>query len=219
MQLPAGWYADPADKGRYRWWSGDEWTTHTRDRDEVDRAAAAADPRTRPLPDFDALLAEVGPDVPGEPRGRRRLRTTLLAVALLAVLATAGVVTFGGGDDRGHGISGEVRVPMAAVAGGSRQGEGFEADGSPCGGNGGRGIGAGTPVTVTSARGEELGAAELGEGRIDETLSSTTCVFTYAIEDVADAGVYIVHVGDRRGVRASRASVEAADWRLDVRLG
>ena len=218
MQLPAGWYGDPADTGRYRWWDGDQWTAHTRDKAEVDRAAAAAVAASRPLPDFDALPPDVDPTVHDDEPGRRRGPIVVLAVALLAVLAAAGVVTFGRSEASGHRLTGEVRVPMAAVAGGARQGEGFGGDGASCGAGGGRGIGVGTPVTVRSARDQELGATELGEGRVDRTLASVSCVFTYAVDGVGDAGVYVVRVGNRRGVRASRADVEAAQWQLDVQL-
>ncbi len=30
-----GWYADPHDRTRLRWWDGDDWTAHTRDDEET----------------------------------------------------------------------------------------------------------------------------------------------------------------------------------------
>jgi hypothetical protein len=210
-QVPAGWYVDPSDKSLYRYWSGEHWTTHTHDKALVDIAAAESE--MRPLPDFDALDDEGNP-VPAKEK-RRRVPVLLAVVALVAVVATAGVVAFKPGPS-GHSLTGEIRVPAPAAAGGVHS---FAGDGAPCGGSGGRGVGTGDPVTVTSARGDELGTTELGEGRIDRTLASTACVFTYTVDGVDDASVYVVRVGRHRVARASRASVEAADWQLDGRMG
>ena len=133
------------------------------------------------------------------------------------MLATAGVVTFGGGNG-GHELSGEVRVAVGAARGGANQSGGFAGDGASCGTGGSRGVGEGTTVTVTSAKGDELGVTELGEGRVDRTLTSTTCVFDYSVDGVADAGMYVIEVGDRRAARATRDSIEQAGWQLDVRV-
>ncbi len=213
--LPAGWYADPADKSQYRYWSGEGWTTHVQNRAKVDIAAAEADVANRPLPDFDAL------DEPDPPvrAPRRRVPVAVAVLALVAVVATAGFATFGSESESGHRLTGEVRVAAPSVRGQAHQAGGFTGDGSTCGTGGAPGIGDGTRVKVMSARGDELGTTELGEGRVDETLSSTTCVFTYEVDGLDDAGVYIVQVGNRRAGRATREHIEEAGWHLDVRLG
>ncbi len=214
-QVAAGWYVDPADKSQYRYWSGEHWTTHTRDKAEVDIAAVEAE--MRPFPDFDALDDDGNPATTTE--SRRRLPVLLAVVGLVVVLATAGVVAFRPSADSGHRLAGEIRVPAPAIGRGPAGAGAFAADGAPCGGGGARGVGAGSPVTVTSARGDELGATELGEGVVERTLTSTTCVFPYAIDGVGDAGMYVVRVDNRRAARASRETVEAAGWQLDGRLG
>jgi hypothetical protein len=212
-RLPAGWFVDPADKSRYRWWNGDHWSTETRDKAQVDIDAVEAE--MRPLPDFDAL------DPDGSPKtmrnGRRRLPVVLAVLALAVVAASAGVVTFGGGGgEPGRRLTGEIRVPIAARNPGA-QASGFAGDGATCG-DAGR-VRTGTPVTVTSAQGDELGSTELGEGRVDHNLTSTTCVFSYQVDGIGDAGVYVLRVGDERAGRATRARLDAAGWQLDARLG
>jgi hypothetical protein len=214
-QLPAGWYVDPSDAHRYRWWAGDEWTTHTRDKAEVD--IAAAEEAMRPLPDFDAV------DAPGQPRpagdGKRRIPVLLAVALLIGIVATAGIVAFRPSSEEGHQLRGEIRVSADHVAGWSGRADRFLGDGAPCGATGNRGVGAGTMVTVSSARGDELGAAELGEGVVDRTLNSTSCVFSYAVDMVDDARVYVVSVGRRAARRTTHDTVEAAGWTVDVRLG
>ena len=116
--LPAGWYGDPADSTRYRYWDGEQWTTHVQNRAEVDIAAAEADmaAAARPLPDFDD---PDGTD-PGATTGRRRRRVPILiaVVALAAIAGAAGFVVTSGGGDRGQTLAGEVRSapPRSAVA-------------------------------------------------------------------------------------------------------
>ena len=214
-QLPAGWYVDPADKSQYRYWSGEHWTTHTQDKAEVDIAAAEAE--MRPFPDFDAVDDDGNPTTTAEKR--RRLPVLIAVVALVAVLATAGIVALKPDAASGPQLSGQIRVPARSMGGGPGGAAGFAGDGTPCGGNGGLGVGAGTPVTVTSARGAVLGETELGEGEVDHTLTSTTCVFSYTVEGVGEAEVYVLRVGRRRAGRAPREAVETAGWQLDGRLG
>ena len=44
-QQPAqGWYPDPNDASRLRWWDGSAWTDHTHGGDEAGAQAAAATP-------------------------------------------------------------------------------------------------------------------------------------------------------------------------------
>ncbi len=207
-ELPAGWYADPADTSRYRYWGGVSWTTHTLDRAAVD---LTADPALRPLPDFDAT------DTQGAPTqgttNRRRIPVLIGALALVAVLAIAGVTVFGGGSgDEGHRLHGSISVAVSLVRGGAQSG------GANCGGSGRQGIGAGTTLTVTSGKGEELGTIELGEGHLDQTRTLSTCVFEYAIDGLPDAGMYVVSVGQQRVARAPLDRLEATGWRLDGRL-
>lgn len=211
--LPPGWYADPADGDKYRYWAGDQWTLHVRDRSAVDRAA------DRPLPDFDIQPATAAPTDTG--RRRRRLPVLLVALALAAVVATAGVVNRPGGSSgsTGHTMRGEVRVDMALARGGSAQTAGFRSDGTRCGGGAGPGVGIGSPVTVRNARGEVLGEVNLAEGRVEETLTSTTCVFPYAVDGIDDAELYEVRVAQQPATRATRAMLASSDWRLDLRVG
>jgi hypothetical protein len=214
-QLAAGWYVDPSDAQRYRWWAGDQWTTHTRDKAEVD---ASVDPFNRPLPDFDA---EPAPKVTSEPRrpdGRRRVPVLLLLAVLVGVVASAGIVAFRPDTSEGHQLTGELRVPADAIRSGRRAPE-FLGDGAPCGGGDAPGVGAGTRIVVNSARGDRLGATELGQGVVDRTINSVSCVFTYAVDDVDDAQVYVVKVGRRVAGRTTRDAVESSDWILDLRLG
>lgn len=214
--LPAGWYADPADANQYRYWAGDQWTAHVRDRSQVDRAAVS-----RPLPDFDTVQTETATAEPKTTRRRRRAPVLLLVLALVALVATAAVVTLGGSDPSGAGgqtLSGEVRVAANQAKGGGGN-DTFLADGTPCGTGAPPGIGAGTSVTVSNARGEALGHTELHAGQVDRTLNSITCVFTYRIDGVADAEVYAVQVTGQPATRMTAAQLEAAAWRADVRIG
>lgn len=198
--LPAGWYGDPADSTRYRYWDGEQWTTHVQNRAEVDIAAAEADmaAAARPLPDFD------DPDgtAPGATTGRRRRRVLILlaVVALAAIAGAACFVVASGGGDRGQTLAGEVRV------------------GDGCGTGSAQSIGAGSALTVSNARGEVLGRTELQAGRLDRSPTATTCVFPYEVTGVDDAAVYLVQVAERRPTRSTRAQVEADRGRIDVLL-
>jgi hypothetical protein len=214
-QLPAGWYVDPSDAHRYRWWAGDQWTTHTRDKTEVD--IAAAEEAMRPLPDFDAVDAPATPRVAGD--GKRRIPVLLALALLVGLVASAGIVAFRPDSKEGHELRGEIRVPATRVAGWSGRADRFLGDGAPCGAGGSRGVGAGTTVTVTSARGDELGVTELGEGVVDRTLNSTSCVFPYAVDGVDDARVYVVSVGSHVARRTTHDTVEQAGWTFDLRVG
>ena len=213
-QLKAGWYVDPADAQQYRWWSGDQWTTHTRDKAEVD---ASVDPFNRPLPDFDAEAVAASEATPAVD-GKRRVPVLLVLALLVGIAATAGVVVFRPAATAGHQLSGEVRVPEAVLREGPRASQ-FLGDGAPCGGGDAPGVGAGTPIVVTSARGDELGTAELGQGVVDRNLNSVSCVFSYTVDGVDDAQVYVVKVGRQVARRTTHDAVESADWVLDVRLG
>jgi hypothetical protein len=212
-QLPAGWYVDPSDAHRYRYWAGDQWTTHTRDKTEVD--IAAAEEAMRPLPDFDAVEEAK----PTSVDGKRRIPVLLAIALLVGLVATAGIVAFRPDGAEGHQLRGEIRVPSTHVAGWSGHADRFLGDGATCGDGGSRGLGAGTKIVVTSARGDELGVTELGPGVVDRTLNSTSCVFPYAIDGLDDARVYVVKVGPHVARRTTHDTVEAANWNFDVRIG
>lgn len=214
--LPAGWYADPGDSTRYRFWAGDQWTTHVRNRAEVDIAAAESEAADRPLPDFGATdVTDVGPDR----TGRRRVPIVLGLLAVVALLATAGLTVLAPAGAGPHTLQGEVRVDTGAVRGWSRRAGPFLGDGTPCGTGATPGIGAGTEVTVSSGHGEILGRRHLEAGRLDHTLTSTTCVFHYEFDHLDDAGAYTVRVTGSARARASRDELEADGWRLDLRVG
>lgn len=213
----AGWYVDPADATRYRFWGGGQWTTHVRNRGEVDIAAAEAelDAASRPLPDFDAPEGED----PGPLTGRRHRRLpVLLAVIALAVIGgAAGVVTLRSSES-GLTLSGEIRVAPAALRSGPGRTDAFVPDGGRCGTGTNPGIGAGTEVTVSNARGQVLGQTELPAGHLDRTLTSTACVFRYEVDGVDDAAVYVVQVEGRAPTRMTRDEVVANDGRIDLRF-
>jgi len=214
--LPAGWYADPADPNKYRYWTSDQWTAHVRDRSQVDRAAAAR----RPLPDFDTVAPDVSISMETPTRHRRGVPVLLSVLALVALVATAGIVTLGGSDPSGavgQTLTGEIRVAANQAKGGGN--DTFLADGTRCGTGAPPGVGAGTSVRVRNARGQELGVTELAAGQVDRTLNSITCVFTYEIDAVADAEVYSVQVAGRPAVRMTSAQLETAGWRADLRVG
>jgi hypothetical protein len=211
-QLPAGWYVDPSDAHQYRWWTGDRWTTDTQDKTAVDIAAAEA--ATRPLPDFDA--DEEG--ATGVSDGRRRIPVLLAVALLVGMVATAGVVAVRPDPADGHQLTGEIRVATDDVAGWTRRADRFLGDGAPCGEGETPGVGAGTKVTVSSARGDVLGEVSLGMGEVDRTLNSTSCVFPYAVDGLDEARIYLVQVGDHDPRRAKFAAVESAGWILDLRL-
>jgi hypothetical protein len=42
MSVAAGWYTDPAQSGRVRWWDGQQWTDHVRDAEMATVAPAAS---------------------------------------------------------------------------------------------------------------------------------------------------------------------------------
>jgi hypothetical protein len=215
--LPAGWYVDPADAHQYRWWAGDQWTTHVRDKAEVDIAAAEAEAAAgpRPLPDFDAVPADAtGP----APDGKRRVPVLLAVAILVGIVAMAGIVSFRP-SSAGRSLGGEIRVPASDVAGLTRRAARFLGDGAACGQSGGQGVGAGTTVMITNPRGDELGSTQLGTGTVDRTLNPTTCVFPYRVQDLGEARVYVVRVGQHAARRAKADTLEAAGWTFDLRLG
>ena len=214
--LPAGWYADPADANQYRYWAGDQWTAHVQDRVQADRAAVS-----RPLPDFDAIAVPAVDPPADVTRQRRRVPVLLAVLGLVALVATAGVVAFGGSEPSGAGgqrLTGEVRVAIDQAKGGAGHGT-FVADGTRCGTGRPPGVGAGSEVTVSNARGEVLGRTELHAGRMDRTLNSITCVFPYAITGVPDAEIYAVQVTGHPATRMTSAQFEASGWRADLRIG
>lgn len=118
----AGWYVDPADGARYRYWNGSAWTNETRTAPPPTgppMAGAATDPAGRPP----SSAPGTGNDLPPEPArevGARR-RTGLIggAIGLVAVIAVGFAVWVLPG---GAGISDTIgyeweRLSEAAITG------------------------------------------------------------------------------------------------------
>jgi hypothetical protein len=89
----AGWYADPQDPGRLRFWDGQDWTNQTRivagavPHEPAVAAPPTATPTASPTqPAFPTVPAPAGPSA-----GGRRPRRWLPPVFALIVMAVAGV--------------------------------------------------------------------------------------------------------------------------------
>lgn len=67
--VPAGWYEDPSDAEKVRWWNGINWTDHTQDKPELDVDGDN---------DEEAVLAEAR-TASTATRARTRVRTTSTA--------------------------------------------------------------------------------------------------------------------------------------------
>ncbi len=81
-----GWYGDPEEPARLRWWDGSRWTEHTRER-----------PGEAPAPETDRraqeLLAMPVPSVPPPDDPTRRLLPWLIGgLVLLLALGATGIV-------------------------------------------------------------------------------------------------------------------------------
>lgn len=96
MSLHEGWYEDPQDPARLRWWDGAAWTTHTTahperpERDAAPPAEEAGSPPPVPLQASGAPVASaVGPS--------RSSSIGLLVVigAITAIAVIIGITTFG----------------------------------------------------------------------------------------------------------------------------
>jgi hypothetical protein len=61
MSTPAGWYPDPADPGRTRWWDGTRWSEHT------SPAATSAAPPVPPAAPAAPAVPRDGEYAPGHP--------------------------------------------------------------------------------------------------------------------------------------------------------
>jgi hypothetical protein len=103
---PAGWYEDPADPARVRWWNGVAWTEHTNPKPELEAAVPAPAEATtasgtgatpgaevatatepdRPLTRREAIAAEGGRQAPD---ARRSATGAVWLIALLPVIAFA----------------------------------------------------------------------------------------------------------------------------------
>jgi hypothetical protein len=117
-ELPEeGWYRDPVDPTRRRWWDGEQWTTIlTRPLAELGAPAAPAAAPTpastsAPVMGDGTMLPYATDARPKEPVGEdassgdepsnrpSRVRVLQVLLALVAILATAAVVYSGPGDD------------------------------------------------------------------------------------------------------------------------
>jgi len=110
---PAGWYTDPFEPTRLRYWDADRWTEHVAQRTS---AAAPAD-SSEPLPPSPQSVPLAGPakaddltglDLPLDRGSRRRLMPLTLVVLMTALLAGGAAFFL---LDRGEQDSSDAPVP------------------------------------------------------------------------------------------------------------
>lgn len=75
MSTPAGWYPDPADASRTRWWDGSRWTEHTTAAPAAESSAAPAAPERPRFGEY-APAAEPGSAAPAAPAAPPYAATT-----------------------------------------------------------------------------------------------------------------------------------------------
>lgn len=113
MNPTAGWYADPENPQRLRWWNGEQWTGDVHDPAAAAQAAqqaavpeqwqpAAAQPAQQ-WPEQTAQIhrTEYAP-TPAKKRGRGVLFALIGGIAAVAVAATIAVVSISGGGAKGE---------------------------------------------------------------------------------------------------------------------
>jgi hypothetical protein len=85
---PAGWYADPEDSNRLRWWDGKQWTTNVRATQEQARAVPPPTPAAaRPAAGLPAEVAELR-------REYEMLKSVLVETRDLIVLQEVGIYQY-----------------------------------------------------------------------------------------------------------------------------
>jgi hypothetical protein len=105
----AGWYDDPRQPGRLRWWDGERWTDHTEARPESPQSPQPSQPN------IDAMLAAAASARHGgtDPGSRSLLPWIIGGSALLVLLLiTAIVLSSSGGNGAEAGTA--VGDPLAA---------------------------------------------------------------------------------------------------------
>jgi len=75
-----GWYPDPADASRLRWWDGAVWTEHTANQPTDAPRSAHVPPVT---------VAEPSPIVQPERTGRQALEAIVFSAVFIAIAAVA----------------------------------------------------------------------------------------------------------------------------------
>lgn len=100
---PAGWYPDPDDAARLRYWDGGAWTEQRMDAAPPPPEPEAPGGPARTSPPATHPAGTGGVPAPGMHAGssRRWLVVVAIAVLVLAGVTLAKVVGGGGGDDRG----------------------------------------------------------------------------------------------------------------------
>ena len=89
--------------------------------------------------------------------------------------------------------------------------------GADCTGTGGYDdLHVGTAVVVRDEAGKVLSTGNLDSGKIS---SLETCTWAFRVTGLPDAKYYQVEVSHRGQVTYSRADLDSAHWKIDLRLG
>jgi hypothetical protein len=128
VEAPAGWYPDPRDPRRIRWWDGAAWTEHTAPQPE----GSGPYPSAAPEQPYAAVVAEPAPD-------RRSVLPLIAGVVAFLVLAVGAVAILLGTRSSGSpqarpAPSSAAPSPSTPTPEGSRTGTASPSPGSTQGG-------------------------------------------------------------------------------------
>ena len=143
----------------------------------------------------------------------RRALLALGAVIFVAVVAAAGFIALAGSGSLTpqHTISGSFDVlatdqtfPSIQMVGSGCQGTGGYADIVP-----------GAQVTLKDGDGKTLGSTQLSSG----TGTTSSCTFTFSIDNVPEVPFYSLEVSHRGAITESLAQMQADAWAFGLTLG